>query len=48
MNRVNLRDIKGLAWEYYCFHKHRDKNRLIEDLKHVIMYIESIIKGMGG
>lgn len=48
MSRVNLRDIKNLAWEYYSFHRHRNREILIQDLQHVIIYIEQIIKNMGG
>lgn len=47
MSKVNLRDIKGLAWEYYLFHRHRDKVKLIEDLQHVQAYIEHIIQNIG-
>ena len=48
MNRVDLRDIKNLAWEYYSFHKHRNRQMLIDDLNHVIHYMQAIIRGLGG
>ena len=48
MNRVDMRDITNLVWEYYCFYRHRSRKILIEDLKRVIIYTETLIKALGG
>lgn len=44
----SLYNVKNMVWDYFYIYKNRNKKILIEDLKNVILYIETLIKTLGG